>query len=253
MYVACSTLCYAKYKLDDALKTIRDLHFPKVDLAIHATGPHLRPVDVAADPVKTAQRLKASNLAFAAFHLDFGPAPMDEAKAQLRGICRLARLLAVPVVTVRPAAAGSDLAADVARLADWTKLAAADGVMLSVETTADGLTADPTVALDICQRVPGLGLTLDPTCYLCGPHVKADIDPLFPFVRHVRLRDSSAGVAGFQVRVGQGEVEYGRIVTMLDRLKYDRALCVDVRDIPDNPFPVEPEVRKLKYLLESLV
>ena len=43
------------------------------------------------------------------------------------------------------------------------------------------------------------------------------------------------------------------IITHLDRCRYDRALTVDVRDVPDNPFPVEPEVRKLKYLLESLV
>jgi len=28
---------------------------------------------------------------------------------------------------------------------------------------------------------------------------------------------------------------------------------VDIRDIPDSPFAMEPEVRKLKYLLESLV
>ena len=35
--------------------------------------------------------------------------------------------------------------------------------------------------------------------------------------------------------------------------KDERCLTVDIRDIPDCPFPMEPEVRKLKYLLESLV
>ena len=34
---------------------------------------------------------------------------------------------------------------------------------------------------------------------------------------------------------------------------YDRLLCVDVRDIADSPIAMQPEVRKLKYLLESLV
>jgi hypothetical protein len=28
---------------------------------------------------------------------------------------------------------------------------------------------------------------------------------------------------------------------------------VDIRDVPDSPFAMEPEIRKLKYLLESLV
>ena len=57
----------------------------------------------------------------------------------------------------------------------------------------------------------------------------------------------------FQVRVGQGEIEYGRVIANLERCGYDRALTVDIRDVPDSPFPIDPEVRKLKYLLESLV
>jgi hypothetical protein len=55
------------------------------------------------------------------------------------------------------------------------------------------------------------------------------------------------------MRIGQGDIEYGRAIAQLDRCRYDRALTVDIRDIPDSPFPIEPEVRKLKYLLESLV
>ena len=125
--------------------------------------------------------------------------------------------------------------------------------MLTVETHSATVTADPLGAAELCRRVPGLGLTLDPSHYLAGPHGPVNYDPLFPFVRHVRLRDSGPRPDQFQVRVGQGEVEYGRIISHLDRYRYDRALTVDVRDVPDNPFPVEPEVRKLKYLLESLV
>ena len=57
----------------------------------------------------------------------------------------------------------------------------------------------------------------------------------------------------FQVRVGQGEIEYGRIISQLDRFSYDRALTVDVREEWATSFPASPEARKLKYLLESLV
>ena len=48
-------------------------------------------------------------------------------------------------------------------------------------------------------------------------------------------------------------MEYGRIVSHLARCDYDRLLTVDIRDVPDAPFAMRPEVRKLKYLLESLV
>jgi len=53
--------------------------------------------------------------------------------------------------------------------------------------------------------------------------------------------------------VGQGELEFGRVISCLGRYHYERALTVDVRDVPESPFAVDAEVRKLKYLLESLV
>ena len=54
------------------------------------------------------------------------------------------------------------------------------------------------------------------------------------------------------MKVGQGEIEYGKIVNGLDRYRYDRALTVDMRPSSEMEFAVEPEVRKLKFLLESL-
>jgi hypothetical protein len=55
------------------------------------------------------------------------------------------------------------------------------------------------------------------------------------------------------VRIGQGEVEYGRVIAQLQRLRYDRLLTVAINDVAEAPFAMESEVRKLKFLLESLV
>jgi sugar phosphate isomerase/epimerase len=253
VYVACSTLSFSKLSLEDALRTIREMRFTKADLAIHDDGPHLTPAEVAADSARAAQRLKAANLPCAAFHLSIGCADAAVACKQFRSACRLARVLAVPLVTVPAAAAGADLDAEAARLVEWVKLAEAEGVILTVETNAATVTADPLGAAELCRRVPGLTLTLDPSHYHVGAHGRLEYDALFPLVRHVRLRDTGHAPEQFQVRIGQGEIEYGKIVSQLERCRYDRALTVDVRDVPDNPFPVEPEVRKLKYLLESLV
>jgi sugar phosphate isomerase/epimerase len=101
--------------------------------------------------------------------------------------------------------------------------------------------------------VPGLGLTLDPSHYIAGPHQAKSFDQVYPFVRHVHLRDTGRSPEQFQVRVGQGEVEYGRIISHLSRYHYDRLLTVEICDIPDAPYAMEVEVRKLKYLLDSLV
>jgi sugar phosphate isomerase/epimerase len=105
----------------------------------------------------------------------------------------------------------------------------------------------------LCERVPGLGLTLDPSHYINGPHQSAAFDEIFPFVRHVQLRDTGKAPGKFQVRVGQGEIEYGRIISQLQRCRYDRLLSVALHDVAEAPFAMETEVRKLKYLLESLV
>lgn len=250
MYVACSTLCFATQPLDAALGAIREMNFAKADITVSDSGPHLKPGEIDG---KLSQRLRSHNVPIAAFHAEFRDVGSEEARNQLRSICRLARQLAVPVLSTVAAPVGSELDPEVDRLQRWAHVADAEGVILTLETNGHTLTADPGTAVELCKRVPGLGLTLDPSHYLAGPNGPVDYDALYPFVKHVRLRDSGTKPETFQVRVGQGEMEYGRIITQLQRFGYDRALSVDVRQTPTAEFPVEPEVRKLKYLLESLV
>jgi sugar phosphate isomerase/epimerase len=254
VFVACSTLCFGKYDLEQALHIMGELRFSKIDLAIHEAGSHLKPSEVAADVNKCAQRLKTStNLTPVAFGVEIDTADPAEFAGQLRSICRLARITTTPVVTIPAAAAGSGLNAEVTRLTQLVQVAETEGIILAVETRIGTLTESPTMAVELCKRVPGLGIALDPSHYIAGPHNARSYDQVFPYVRHVRLRDTGRGPEHFQVRVGQGQIEYGRITAQLSRFHYERALAVDIRDIPDAPFPMEPEVRKLKYLLESLV
>ena len=251
MYVACSSLCFAKFPLARALKSISELHFHKVDLALHESGTHLKPSEVLADVGKAAQMLRLANLAYAAFHAEIVAPDPDKFRDTLRAVCRLGRVLAVPVISIPAAPLGGDLDAEVARLKPLVKLAEAEGVMLTVETHSETVTADPAGSAELCRRVPGLGLTLDPSHYLVGPHRASSYDELYRYVRHVRLRDTAPD--RLQVRVGQGQVEYGKIINQLARERYDRALSVDIHDQPEPEYPMVPEVRKLKYLLESMV
>jgi sugar phosphate isomerase/epimerase len=69
----------------------------------------------------------------------------------------------------------------------------------------------------------------------------------------VHLRDTGRTLEKMQVKIGQGEVEYGRILAQLERQRYDRLLTVELIDVPELPFCMETEVRKLKFLLESLL
>lgn len=254
MFVACSTLCFGRHPLEDALRFIAELHFGKYELAVHEHGRHLKPSEVAADVSACAARLRyGSGLTPVAFSLELDAATPAEHDRQFRAVCRLARISAVPLLTLRPAAAGVALEAEAERLTRLVGMAEADGILLAVATLTGTLTETPEGAVALCEQVPGLGLTLDPSHYTAGPHQNKCYDEVFPFVYHAQLRDTGRGPNQFQVRVGQGEVEYGRIISQLARCRYERALSVDIRDIPDAPFAMAPEVRKLKYLLESLV
>lgn len=255
MYVACSTLCFGKQPLNDALKTIGEMGFAKADVAIKDGGPHLSPADVASDPSKVAQLLRSfPGVGVIAFQVDFGaertPAEVDQ---QMRAICRLARVLAVSVVTLPAASADCDLEVEIERLGRLVRIAEHEGVTCAVETRIGTLTETPGKTIELCKRVPGLGVSLDPSHYLAGPFHSQEFDELYPFVRHVRLRDSGRDLEKFQVRIGQGEIEYGKIVNQLARCHYNRTLSVDIHDKPEPQFAMQQEVRKLKYLLESLI
>jgi sugar phosphate isomerase/epimerase len=253
VYVACSTLCFSHVPFARALRTIGELQFQKIDLALHEAGPHLKPSEVAADVNRAAQMLRVhGNFGVAAIHMVPGPVDGPTFLHHLKAVCRLARMLTVPLVCLPAAPRGSDLESEAIRLSELTRLSAREGILLTVETHKDAVTADPLGAAELCQRVRGLGLTLDPSHYMVGEH-RGDYDIVYPHVRHVRLRDTASEPPRFQVRVGQGEVEYGRIVSQLARYNYERCLSVDIHPTAEAGQMPESEVRKLKYLLESLL
>jgi sugar phosphate isomerase/epimerase len=254
MYVACSTQCFARLPLDRALRLMAELEFSKVDVAIHEHGTHLKPSEVAADVAEAALRIRIGpSLTPAAFSIEFDAKSDDEQLGQLKAICKLARMTAVTLLCIPAASNGAGLDAEINRLRHLVKLVEAEGLILTVPTRTGTLTELPGAARDLCERVPGLGLTLDPSHFINGPHQGGAYDEVFPYVRHVHLRDTGKAPGKFQVRVGQGEVEYGRIISLLERYRYDRLLSVALEDVAEAPFAMETEVRKLKYLLESLV
>ncbi len=231
-----------------------ELEFSKVDVAIHEQGPHLRPSEVVADVSLAAQRIRIGpSLSPAAFSVEIDAPSFEEFQRQLRAVCHLARMSTVAVITLPASPTGTGVESEVKRLATLARLTQSEGIILTLETRTGTLTENPDTAVELCKRVPGLGLTLDPSHYIAGPHQGKSYDQVYPYVRHVHLRDTGRGPDQFQVRVGQGEIEYGRIITHLARYNYDRLLTVEICDIADAPFSMETEVRKLKFLLESLV
>jgi sugar phosphate isomerase/epimerase len=256
VFVACSTLCFAREPLEQALRQIAELEFDKFELAVVEDGQHLRPSEVGADPDAALQRLRrAPSLTPSALHIDFGRVDWNDpsTRRQFEAHCRFAKALGVAVITMPSAPLEAPLDQEIKRLSSLTAAAMLDGLVLAVLTEGGSLAGDPLIAARLCQAVPGLSLTLDPSHALQGPHKESDFDALYPYVQNTHLRDSGKNPGEFQVRVGQGQIEYARIVAQLQRYGYSRALTVAIIDRPDNPFEREVEVRKLKLLLETLL
>ena len=249
MFVAASTGCFADLPLAGALERLADLEFTNVEIMIHETGKQLRPSEVAAD-LERAIRLcrQTHRLTTAAYSIDL-EAPDEEYYRQFTACCRLAKATKVVTVTVRSAELGTPFNAEVERLRRLVAIAAEEGVVVGLLTEAGRMTQDPSTALVLCNNVKGLAITLDPSHYIWGPHKGAGFEQVMAHTCHVRLRDTSKDM--FQVRVGQGLVEYGRLVTQLNKHSYSRALCVDISPLPDADQLAE--LRKLRLLLESLL
>ena len=254
MFVACSTLCFSGEPLESALRHIAELEFDKFELAIRKDSPHLRTSEVLENHEAAAHRLRhGPSLTPSGLSFDFGDVEPDSPTLRKRFevMYRMAKALTVAVLTIPAAPLATPFNEEVKRLTTIAGLAMREGLVLSLETCGQTLTADPTVAAELCKAVPGLGLTLDPSHYVQAG-IK-DWDMVFPHVHEVHLRDTGKGPGEFQVRIGQGDIEYGRIVNLLERHGYNRALTVAIIDRADNPFDTEVEVRKLKLLLESLL
>ncbi len=258
MHIACSSLCFARLDLEKATKSMLELDFSKYDLHLFEESLHVKPSEIVKDPGRVAERLLAFNgVTPAAFSLGIPFGTKEEAETTFRATCKLARLLIIPMLTLTeyPGMAGVScpVADQIKLLRPFEQIAQAEGVQLCIPTWAN--TPAETVAgtQKVLEALPRLGITLDPSYLMVGPNKNEPFDSLVALAKHIYLRDTGIGPNQFQVPVGKGQIDYARILTPLERLRFKGLLTIDIRQIPDGPFPVEPEIRKLKFLLESML
>lgn len=249
MLVAASTECYYELPLNEALTKLGDLEFTNVEIALHEDGVQIKPSEVARDTEKAVGLCRGTHrldvVAYSVESAAVGADYYDEFTA----ICRLAKATKVVTLTIPSSELGTPFNEEVERLRRLVAIAELEGVRVGMRTQVGRLSEDPDTAAVLCDNVRGLGLTLDPSHYICGPYGGRSIDKLMKYVYHVHLRDTKKDQ--LQVRVGQGEIDYGRLISQLRKTGYDRALSVHIKEMPDVDHMVE--LRKMRLLLESLM
>jgi sugar phosphate isomerase/epimerase len=251
VFVAAGTGCFPQLSLDAALQRLVDLEYSRVEIDLRESGVQLKPsqvhanLDQAVHACRDTQRLTPVALA-----VDI-EAEGQEYYAQFVSCCKLAKAIKVVAIAVRAGELGTPFNAEVERLRELVRIGTLEGVRVGLKTEAGRMTQDPDTAVVLCDNVKGLGITLDPSHYIYGPHAGGNYEQVLRHVVHVQLRDTSK--KALQVRVGQGEVEYGRLITQLGKYKYNRAMSVDIVEVPDSDIDHMAEMRKIRLLLESLL
>lgn len=248
MFVCVSTECLPALPLAAAMERLAELEFTAVEIDIRSEGGHLDPARVAADPegaiaaCSDLQRLRPVAVSFSA-------AETPDVYDLFAATCRLAKALGVVTIVVDSSELGTPFNGEIERLRKLVAIASRLGAVVGVKTAADRMTQDAETTASLCRNVPGLGVTLDPSHFIHGHKKPTSWEPLLKYVCHVHLRDTKADA--FQVRIGQGAVEYGKLVQQLGRVGYTRGLCAHMA--PLEGVDQVAELRKMRLLLESLL
>jgi len=257
MKVAGSTLSFSKQPLREALEKLAQLGFAFVDIGAIEGWAHLKPSEMAAQPEAVAKELKRLchefQLTPVAFNAGLGADAPVEQQRRLRGLCQVAQILGIPVITLGTTPRGTPLEKEVQRWRRLTKVAKEFGITLSFEPHFSQIAENPKIALALVEQVPGLRITLDPSHFAIQGLRLNDYRFLLPYVTHVHLRD--AGKKGWeevQVPMGSGVVEFAAIVQALKEIGYEGALSCEYIDTVGN-LDIAAELQKLKALLLSLM
>jgi sugar phosphate isomerase/epimerase len=247
VFVAASTHCFGDRSFADACHQITDLEYDKVELWLSEQGTHLKPSEVAADPDRFFT-LYRETTRLSPIALDLAE---DVSPAVFTGLTKTAKLLRVTQITVPASPLGTPFNTEVDRLRELLLIASGDGIRLSSKTAIGHLTEDPHTAVELCQAVRGLGLTLDPSHYIAGPNRGKPYDQVYPYVFHTHLRDTTP--EQLQVQIGLGEIDYSRLIHQLRRERYERSLSVELVPELGGNLDRALELRKLRMLLDSLL
>lgn len=249
MHVAASLACLPELPLEGSIDLLADLEFTMIEIDIHESGGHFKPSELIADPDTALQRIRFSHrLDISSYSIELASTG-EQHYADFKEICRFAKASKVVTLTVPSAELGTPFNEEVEHLQKLVEIAETEGARVGVRSELGRLSEDPDTLMVLCNNVHGLGITLDPSVYIVGPAYNKSLDRIMKYVYHVHLRDSKRGQ--FQVSVGQGEVDYGKLINQLERENYDRAMSVHIAPMEGVDHRVE--LRKLRRLLESLL
>ena len=249
MYVAASTGCFPELSFLDAIEALGDLEFSTVEIEMNDSTNQIPPKRVVEEFDEMLRLVRDTHrMDICGFYLKID-ATGEEYYQRFEKICDLAKATKVVTLTIPSGEHGTPFNQEVEHLQRLAAIAYDRGVRIGMKSQVGCLSEDPDTVRNLCDYVPGVGLTLDPSHYLCSNNKNKNYEKLFKYVYHVHLRDSKRDQ--LQVRVGQGEIDYSRLIGQLLNAGYRQALSVEMT--PQSDLDMRQELRTLRLLLDSLL
>jgi sugar phosphate isomerase/epimerase len=246
--IAASTSCIPGESLAEIFEHLVGLEYGSMEMVIGEAGVIL-PSQIA-DQHDAIVQLRRGSRRISPVAIFFDVEPESPAfLEQFTHACRLAKECKIAVITVHAAIPGTPFNEEIDRLQELVKIGVQYGCVVGIATEAGRISDTPDTVASLCRNAKGLGVTLDPSHYIYNLPKPKDYEPILPYVCHVRLRDTKQ--KQFQTRIGQGVIDFGRLVVHLGTVHYQRALCVDLAPIPN--VDGDAELRKIRLLLESVL
>ena len=259
--VAGSTLLYTRFPLEKAVEHLAELGFEAVDVAMAEGWAHVDPSSAADDPEKAIERIATAcddcGLDPIAVNGNPGEAHPEEQVRRVGALAAVADGIGASTITLPAAPRDTDLESDLERFRGFVMAAAGHDVTICVEAHYRQLTEDPAVALAYAERVPGLGITLDPSQFAVGPYWEAGCyDDLLEHIAHVHVRQAGDSWKTVQLSPDddRGRIDISRLVSKLESTGYDDAVTVEYIDSLDgiDPESAERDAAAMRERISSL-
>lgn len=255
-YASCSSLCQVRQPLEKAATVIAEMGYRHLDLSClnwPPSPPHANVAELMKDfeaeasrieKILAAHKLKVSNLTFDGID----PAQFDAYVKRFDAVMRLAVRLDGHLVNLMAPPKDADKAAMAEKLKVVQKIADGYRIRLTLETHTGQLTEFPADAVWLCEHVPGLGLTLDPSHYYAGPNQGKRFDAVYPHVKGTGFRAGGMEWATVQMPWGEGPIDFRRIVRQMEAGGYDGYYVVEYIEGFNNVDPLEESKKFLRWI-----
>ncbi len=162
---------------------------------------------------------------------DPDPAVRKDNKEQIKRLVHFCREADISSILVLPGMllAGESLQDSRKRSAEALNEFVAIGqeadVLLMFEPHVKSSFESPQSALWLVEQVPGLGIVLDYSHFVCQGYTQPEIDLLLPHTAHIHLRQAKCGF--LQTKFNDGTINFGLVLDGLRKFNYAGYLCIE--------------------------